>query len=76
MFYIKMKDFTMTVIKKKKKSPYDCKNEPPYPCTPAWRHFVVLAPYNHSTPKKWEKNVHNYFIHRHIDPVYGLLNVP
>jgi hypothetical protein len=36
----------------------------------------VMAPYNHGTPKKWEKNVHNYFIHRHIDPVYGLLNVP
>jgi len=62
--------------KKKKKSPYDCKNEPPYPCTPAWRYIVVMAPYNHSTPKKLEKNVHNYFIHRHIDPVYGLLNVP
>ena len=57
-------------------SPTGVKMHVPYPCTPAWRHFVVLTPYNHGTPKKWEKNVHNYFIHRHIDPVYGLLNVP
>ena len=34
-------------------------------------------PLTTTAPQKNEKkNVHNYFIHRHIDPVYGLLNVP
>ena len=48
----------------------------PYPRTPAWRHFVVLATYNHGHKKMGQKTLHNYVIHRHIDPVYGLLNVP
>ena len=76
MFYIKMKDFTMTVIKFLKKFSHDCKNEPPYPCTPAWRHIIVLTPYNHGHKKMGRNTLHNYIIHRHIDPVYDLLNVP
>ena len=39
-------------------------------------HRCVGPFYNPGTPKKWEKNVHNYFIHLYIDPVYGLFNVP
>ena len=34
---------------------HDCKNEPPYPCTPAWRHIVVLAPFTTPAPQKSEK---------------------
>ena len=48
----------------------------PYPRTPAWRHVVVLAPYNHEHKKWGGETLRNYFIHRHIDPVYDLLNVP
>ena len=47
-----------------------------YPTTPAWRHIDVLTPCNHSRKKWRKKTLHNYFIHRHINPVYGLLNVP
>ena len=41
--------------KKKKKSPYDCKNEPPYPCTPAWRNIVMITIYNHGPKKLGQK---------------------
>jgi len=47
-----------------------------YPATPALRHIDVLTPCNHSRKTWRKKTLHNYFIHRHINPVYGLLNVP
>ena len=55
---------------------HDSKNGPPYPGTPAWRHIVVITFLSHGHKKMGKKNIHNYFIHRHIDPVYGLFNVP
>jgi hypothetical protein len=46
-----------------------------YPATPAWRHIDVHISCNHGR-KKWRKKpLHNYFIHRHIDPLYILVNV-
>ena len=55
--------------KKKIWRAYDCKNEPPYACTPAWRLFVVLTTYNHDHKKMGRNTFHNCVIHRHIDPV-------
>ena len=55
---------------------HDSKNGPPYPGTPAWRHIVVITILNHGHKKMGEKTHRKYFIRRHIDPVYGLFNVP
>jgi len=46
-----------------------------YPATPAWRHIDVPAPCNRGHKKWRKKTLHNYFIHRHIDPLCILLNV-
>ena len=61
--------------KKKKWRAYDCKNEPPYPCIPAWRHFVVLTTYNHGTQKKRGKKRSQLFFQRHIEPLYWLYSM-
>jgi len=62
-------------VPKKKRFSHECKNGPPYPRTPAWRHNVVTTPYNHDPSKMGRNTLHNNFSHRYIDPVYGLLNV-
>ena len=41
-----------------------------YPTAPAWRRIDVLTPRNHGRKKWREKTLHNYSIHRHIDPLY------
>ena len=76
MFAIKEELFTLTVWSTTTRCPHDCKNGPPYPSIPAWRHIVVRTFLSHGHKKMGGKNIHNYFIHRHSDPVYGLLNVP
>ena len=43
----------------------------PHGVTSLWRPYC-----NYLWKKKKKKTHHNYFIHRHIDRVYGLLNVP
>jgi hypothetical protein len=55
MFYIKMKDFTMTVIKKKKKSPYDCKKWAAIPLHPRVAALRCLGPLQPQHPKKMRK---------------------
>ena len=41
-----------------------------YPTAPAWRRIAVLTPRNRGRKKWGEKTLHNYSIHRHIDPLY------
>ena len=42
-------------VPKKKRFSHECKNGPPYPRTPAWRHNVVTTPCNHYTKQRGKR---------------------
>ena len=62
MFAIKEELFTLTVWSTTTKCPHDCKNGPPYPSIPAWRHIVVRTFLSHGHKKTGGKK-HSQLLH-------------